>query len=166
MSKKTERGAQSSVELLASYGYAVLIIIIVASVLYILITVPSSIPSNQCSFSQYLTCKDVILVSNATSARAVFLLSNSQQYSIEQPSAVLNITGVGSYPGSCFPNYILSGGVVECIINMNKPITLNALINGNVKLTATVCTKITTKGCSSPVLQTYDGTFLAHVSQN
>ncbi len=163
-SRRLVEHAQSAIEFLSIYGFAILFITITVVLIYAFLTFTSTTVPTQCSFQGYVTCKAMTIGSNSLTTSAVFLLSNSQQYAIENPSATINITGVGSFGGTCAPNFILPGGILECIITFSQTITAKQISNGNIYLSTTVCTQPTQTGCASPVPQTYGGTFSAPIS--
>lgn len=72
-------------EYLTTYGIELLIIAIIAAILYSYATLATTAPSS-CVFSSYVTCRQVSIGSNSAGTQAVILLSNSQQYAIENPS--------------------------------------------------------------------------------
>ncbi|HUB92560.1 MAG TPA: Ig-like domain-containing protein, partial [Candidatus Saccharimonadales bacterium] len=150
-------------EYLSTYGFALLIIAVISTLLYILLTLPPAIPSSQCNFNGYINCRLIVVGSNSHSTRAVLLFSNPQQYQLENVSVAINITGIGVISGKCSPNVVISGGDIECVINSGTTITQNQLANGAITVTATVCT-VMTGGCSSPVQQTYSGSYTTHIN--
>ena len=155
---------QSAMEYLSTYGFALLILVVIAAILYVILTVPQAIPSTQCNFNGYINCRLLTVGSNAHSTRAILLFSNPQQYQLQNVSVTINITGVGTFSGKCSPNVVISGGDIECVINSNATITQNQLANGAITVTATICTYVTGSGCGSPVQQSYSGTFITHVN--
>jgi hypothetical protein len=162
--RPTQRKGQAALEFFSTYGIAIVIIVIVAVVIYIALTIAQATPQNQCSFSGYVACKDLVFGSNAIASRFIFLFSNMQEYPIENTQATINITGVGTFgSGPCSPGFILPGGVAECVINLTQPLSAGQLASGNISLSATVCTQLSQQ-CGSPLSQSYGATFTAHVS--
>jgi len=155
---------QSAIEFLSIYGFSLIIIVVVAAFLYLYLTTAQNAPATQCTFSGYITCRDMVLGSNSIGTRAVFLFVNPQEYSIENPSAAINITGVGFFSGGCNPNFILPGGAIECVINLNSEMATDQLTSGSAYLNATVCSQATLAGCAGPIAQSYGGSFTTHVS--
>ncbi len=155
---------QSASEFLSIYGFAILGIAIFSIILYFLLTVPTSVVPNQCSFSGYFACKDISIGSNSLTSRTVFLLTNLQQYAIANAFATINISNVGTFAGACSPNTILPGGDLECVINFNTKITPNQLAKGTLSLNDKVCTSVAGNSCGSQIPQNYTGIFSAHVS--
>ncbi len=159
---------QAAVEFNTVYAFALIAIVVIAALIYFFFAVPSSIVPDHCGFSAYVNCEQVAIGSNSASggATAVLLLSNPQRYAVEDPAVSVNITGVGSYGGTCNPGFVLPDGIIECAVNFNSKIVKNQLLNGEMYLTVTVCTEATQAGCgalgSSPIQQTYSGTFVVH----
>lgn len=154
---------QSSVDQILMYGFSLLVTGIVAAVLYFYVAVPSTIPSSQCNFGSYLSCRAIVVGSNSLGTGATLLLTNIQQYAIENPSVTINITGVGNYTGSCYPSFVKPGGIIECTVTIDKQINQNELRSGEVYISTSVCTQMGS-GCGSPLQQTYGGTFSTTIS--
>ena len=155
---------QSASEFLSIYGFAILGIAIFSIILYFLLTIPTSAVPNQCAFSGYFACKDISIGSNSITSRAVFLLTNLQQYAIANALATINVSNVGTFSGACSPNVILPGGDLECVINFNTKITPNQLAKGTLSLKDKVCASVAGNSCGSQIPQNYSGTFSAHIS--
>ncbi len=155
---------QSAIEYLTTYGMALLIIAIIAAVLYSYVSFAQAAPSS-CVFSSYVTCKQVSIGSNSAGTQAVILLSNSQQYSIENPSLTMNSSATGTLSSSCTPNFVLPGGLIECVLTSTNKLNINQLSSGNLSLTTVICSGGTNGICTSPLQQTYAGTFSTHVAK-
>ncbi len=155
---------QSASEFLSIYGFAILGIAIFSIILYFLLTIPTSAVPNQCAFSGYFACKDISIGSNSITSRAVFLLTNLQQYAIANALATINVSNVGTFSGACSPNVILPGGDLECVINFNTKITPNQLAKGTLSLKDKVCASVAGNSCGSQIPQNYTGSFSAHIS--
>ncbi len=154
---------QSAVEFLSVYGFALLALGIIAALIYFFIAVPNTAAQNQCYFPANLKCEQISISSNSISTSALFVMVNTQQYEVANVVATINITGVGSYGGTCIPNTALPGGILECAIGANTKISINRVVSGNLYVTETVCTMPTQTGCSEPVRNTYGGTFVTHI---
>ena len=155
---------QSASELLSVYGIALLGIAVVAVIIYAIFAVPSSSVPNLCTFSGYVSCKNIAIGSNSAMSRAILLFSNSQQYTVENAIPTINIAGTGTFSGNCSPYLALPGGVFECVINFNKKMTPNQLSSGNLSLGITVCSALGQKNCASSLRENYSGKFNVHIS--
>lgn len=155
---------QSASEFLSVYGIALLGIAVVAVIIYAIFALPSSSVPNLCSFSGYVSCKNIAIGSNSVTTRAILLFSNSQQYSVENAIPTINIAGTGAFSGSCSPYLALPGGIFECVINFDKKMTPNQLSSGNLSLSVTVCSSIGKKACASSLRENYSGKFDVHIS--
>ncbi|MEM3827339.1 MAG: hypothetical protein QXR58_01940, partial [Candidatus Micrarchaeaceae archaeon] len=61
---ETEETGQSAMEYLITYGWAVLLIAIIASLLYLYLAVPHIIVSSTCSFVSGAYCNDLVVGAN------------------------------------------------------------------------------------------------------
>ena len=71
MATRTSKGrnrkgkrAQSAMEYLTTYGWAILIVAIVVAILYFYTSVPSNIVNNSCTFVSGAYCNDMIIGTN------------------------------------------------------------------------------------------------------
>ncbi len=155
---------QSSMEFFSIYGFALVSMAIILSIIYVFAIVPNSNVPNQCNFPGYITCKQIAIASNTAASRATFILTNAQEYAVSNVIATVNITGEVLFKGPCLPDVVLPGGIIECVINENKGINMNQITEGSLKISEYVCTQPTNIGCVSPISQIYGGTFSAHVT--
>ena len=93
--------AQAAIEYLTTYGWAILIIAVVVSLLYAFVFAPSFITPQKCTFASGANCNDVIIGTSSTASKIVLLLSNSQQYSMDTPRMTINMPDVGNVTGTC-----------------------------------------------------------------
>ena len=105
-----KKGAQSAVEFLVTYGWAILVIAIIISFLYFFVLAPPNVVPTQCTTSGQLNCQDIVFGANELLSKTVLFLTNAQLYPIQNPSVSINVSGVGVGSGSCTPNYVLPGG--------------------------------------------------------
>ena len=153
---------QSAVEYLTTYGWALIILAIILSLLYFFILAPSTIAPSSCTFGIGVSCKDIIFGSGSSNSIIVALLSNSQEYALRNINMSANLTGIGVYKGKCAPYYVLPGGTIICNVTIPSPVTVGTLKSGSLYVNATVCRTISTAGCESPQQQLYVGSFNAH----
>ncbi|MGC8888441.1 MAG: hypothetical protein ACP5K3_00475, partial [Candidatus Micrarchaeia archaeon] len=152
--------AQSVIEYLITYSWAILIAAIIVSILYLFVFAPSAIAPNTCSFAYGAYCQDMVLGSNATSSKVALFLTNTQQYPIVNPSISLNITNIGIVQGKCIPSYVAPGGAIICNVTLpTKAITMGTLVSGRLYLIAIPCPSGSITSCSSGKPQTYTGSF-------
>ncbi len=154
---------QSAAEFLSVYGFAILALAILSILIYAFILVPGTSVSNVCTFPGYITCRTLSIGTNSIATNAIILLSNSQQYAVENAIATITMQNGGSFSGACSPFLVLSGGLFECPVKIAGSQYQNQLSSGTVYISVDVCTQSTTSGCGSPVAQTYGGTFVTHV---
>ena len=159
---KRKKYEQVSMEYVLTYGFGIVIIAIALVALYFFVLAPSSIPPNQCAFSSGIKCNDIVIGSNTveTYATIVASLSNSEEYSIEYPVLSVNSSSTGVQSGMCFPSYVRPGGVMICTISIKQILRQGTAIEGNMNISATVCTYVTGgSGCRGQLRQTFTGTF-------
>ncbi|ASI14087.1 cell surface protein [Candidatus Mancarchaeum acidiphilum] len=162
---KEHSEAQSALEYLVTYGWAILIIAIIVSLLYFFVAVPSSVIPNSCSFTTGANCEDMELGSNSISHTSTIslLLTNSKDYAIKDPSITVEYNKV-NVTHSCYPSYVLPGGSIICIANMSTYLPTNAYAYGNLYLNSDDCALSNSSSCTNAPKQIYAGKFNAHVA--
>jgi len=164
-----DKSGQSAMEYLMTYGWAVLLIAVISSLLYLYITVPHVIVPTTCNFISGAYCNDLVVGSNATthvSMLAVFL-TNTQSYPILNPKLFINVNGVNTSAQACKPNYVLPGGAIICQVQLPVQEALGAFVSGKIYLNASYCglvSNYTPQGCASAPRQTYIGSFTSHTA--
>ncbi len=105
-------------EYMTTYGWAILLIAIMITLLYFYITVPYTIAPNSCIFSIGANCNDMVFGTSPSHATEIGLfLSNSQPYPILNPSLTASINGKNyTFTNDCKPSYVLPGGEMICIL--------------------------------------------------
>ena len=162
---KPRSRAQSAVEYLVTYGWAMLLIGVVISLLYLYLIVPGVVASNSCSFLSGAYCVDLVLGSNVTTHSSVMALfiTNTQPYPIKDPSLYTSINGVNSTVSECKPDYVLAGGSMICSLPITQTTTLGQFLSGDLYLNATYCGLSSTPGtCVQAPNETYKGSFGTH----
>ncbi|MGC9157284.1 MAG: hypothetical protein ACP5GD_03830, partial [Candidatus Micrarchaeia archaeon] len=159
-----EEKAQSAMEYLLTYSWAILIIAIIISLLLYFTLAPFYIAPNSCTFVRGVYCKGMIFASNALSTKVGMFLSNLQSYPLLNPTVSLNVSGV-AYAGTCLPSFVLPGGAIICNVTLpQKALALGALESGKIYLSAIPCPSGNATLCKTSAPQTYLGGFTAHVS--
>ncbi|MCL4375198.1 hypothetical protein M1394_00140, partial [Candidatus Marsarchaeota archaeon] len=160
--------AQSATEYIATYGWAVLIIVIMIAVLYFFVLAPSTSAPEVCLISsQDFYCQSFVFGSNSSFSSIGVVLTNSRQYAIKDPSLSLN-TSVGLFPIPCTPNFVLPGGTVICNATFsNTVVNPGVLVSGSLTINATICTNLnpTEKNCIASPVQSTSGRFQTHSTQ-
>lgn|GEM_PF-2606243 len=163
----TPKRGQSAIEYITTYGWAIVILGIVISILYLYTSAPAQAIPDTCSFVNGVFCQDIILGTNSIShaTTAAFLLTNSKEYSLKNPVLYAQLNGKNSVPVNCEPPYVLPGGSMICTVTLPVNSTIGALISGNLYLNATYCglsNQSSNRNCSNGVIQTYTGSFEGH----
>lgn len=160
--------AQSSVEYIVIYGWALVILAIVVAILFYSLSIPKTITPNTCTFSSSLLCSDIVIGSNQITGLTIitFQLSNGQPYPIANPTASVNIDGVNTSYVACSPALVLPGGTALCSIQTAFQSSLGQFASGGIYVIVGNCGLIAnysaTHVCANPPTQTYSGTFSGH----
>src|SRR5574337_881936 len=112
--------AQSAMEYLVTYGWAILIIAIVVSLLYLYVIVPSTVVPSSCSFVSGAYCNNIIVGTNLQThvTKLAVFLTNTQQYPLANPALVVRTGSINSTPYACSPTFVLAGGSVVCTVTL------------------------------------------------
>ena len=156
---------QSAMEYLLTYGWAILILVVIVYLMYYLVILPATITSSHCSVTFGAFCQDIIMGSNAIYSNMVILFTNTQQYALQAPNISLTSPTFGEVTGTCQPHFVLPGGSIICIMNILKAVRPSSLVSGRLSLNASLCTNQnpTPDACLPSPPQTYTGYFNAHV---
>ncbi|ASI13657.1 cell surface protein [Candidatus Mancarchaeum acidiphilum] len=160
-----KKNAQSALEYLVTYGWAILIIAVVISLLYFFVAVPSNVVPNSCSFVTGANCEDMELGSNSISHTSTIslLITNSKDYAIKDPSITVEYNKV-NVTHSCYPSYVLPGGSIICVANMSTYLPTNTYTYGNLYLNSEDCGSSNSSSCANAPKQIYAGKFNTHVA--
>ena len=161
--------AQSAIEYMTTYGWAIIIISLVVVILFVYTAAPQAIVINTCNFVDGAYCNDMIVATNAiTHVTSVGLfLTNIQQYPLKNPELFVSINRVNTTQSKCSPNFVLAGGSILCTVILPVNSTIGEFLSGTIYLNATYC-GLSTKSyasihnCSTGVQQTYIGSFAGH----
>jgi hypothetical protein len=157
-------------EFLVTYGWAVLIIAVAISVVYIYFSFPQNAAPPTCSFTDGVMCNDFILGSNlSTHATQIeMFIVNSQPYPIKYPEIYAGVSNLNSTIYSCYPNFVLPGGSILCNAKLPVNTSLGQFISGTLYFNATSCTSPNDKTiamCTGGSNQTYIGNFAGKTQQ-
>ncbi len=159
-----EKKAQSAMEYLLTYSWALLVIAIIISLLLYFTLAPSYIAPSSCTFVSGAYCKGMIFASNSLGTKVGIFLSNLQTIPLLNPTLSLNVSGT-TYAGTCMPSFVLPGGAIICNVTLpQKALALGALESGKIYLSAIPCPSGNATLCKTSAPQTYLGGFTAHVS--
>ncbi len=155
--------AQSAIEFLSTYLWALIIIAIVATALYFYLTLPQQSLKDFCTFSYGAYCSEFFVGNNSAGTTASFVITNPQKYLLINPKVAVNMTNIGINSGSCTPdNYIAPGGRMICNVTFPKT-PIGSVAEGNITLQVTVCPSGNPADCSPQENQTYIAAFGTHV---
>ena len=159
--KGSKEFAQAAIEYLTTYGWAILIIAIMISFLYAFVFAPSFVVPQKCSLTSGAYCNDVVFGTSQGASRLVMLLSNTQQYPFSAPSVIVSVPESGNVSGSCYPSYVLPGGVMVCNVTIPTGYAQGALVSGSMYLNGRSCVS-GAEECAEAPYQTYAGTVVLH----
>ena len=155
-------------EYMTTYGWALLLIAVVAVLLYFYIAVPSTIVPSRCAFIIGASCNDMVFGTSSSHATEIGLfLSNNQPYALLNPTLIASINGKNyTFANDCKPGYIPAGGEMICILPLPISSSLNQFFTGSFYLVANYCglaaNTSSKSSCSSAPSQVYKGAFTAH----
>ncbi len=160
--------AQSAMEYLATYGWALLVVGAVASIIYFFASTPQILVPASCSFNTGAYCQDLVIGSNvigsnSMSSGAWFFFTNSQPYAIVNPQLLVNVSGSSSVmAGTCLPANVLPGGAILCNTVLSQNFASGVLVSGKLYFSAIPCQSGNAVSCGSTGLrQSYLGSFNA-----
>ena len=172
--RKKSMHSQSALEYVMTYSWAILIAIIVVALLYFFVLAPQNVVPQQCTFANGAYCRSVFFGSDPTGQHATIIgvyLTNTQDYPVVNPSLKINVSGT-AVTANCNPTYpanllVLPGGAVICYANFPESgIQLGTLEAARLNFAAIPCQSGNADQCSATApVQTYVGSFTAHVSQ-
>ncbi len=157
--KNGKKRAQSSVEYLSVYGFAIAIVVLVITLIYIFVNASGRQVPNSCSFvASLITCRDAVVgASGAASTNTLLLLTNSQPYPIISPSLTLSVQGGSNMTGQCMPSYILPGGTILCNATTTGTYAVGSLVTETLYLGGITCVSGNAMACNSLPQEIYLG---------
>ncbi|MDE1810834.1 MAG: hypothetical protein KGH66_02235 [Candidatus Micrarchaeota archaeon] len=161
--------AQSAMEYLTTYGWALLIVGIVTAILYLYSTTPTTIVPTTCVFVTGAYCNAIVVGANSiTHATTVALfLTNSQPYPIATPYLYAQLNGANTTQAKCSPNYVVQAGSMICVLNLPIKSSLGQFLAGRLYLNVTYCginpNYTQSNLCSGAPRETYAGKFTSHI---
>ena len=159
------RKAQSALEYLLIYSWAIVLVAVVAAVIYLFVFAPSLVTPSSCVFATGAYCQDLIFGSNSVASGVAMFLTNTQEYAIAYPQVQANFSGFPTVVGSCQPTLVLAGGAIICSVNLpQKSISLGSLVTGKIVMSAIPCPSSNAITCQNGKRQSFVGSFNAHVS--
>ncbi|MEM3199314.1 MAG: hypothetical protein QXD11_01050, partial [Candidatus Micrarchaeaceae archaeon] len=155
--------AQSAMEFLITYDWALLLIAIFLAALYFFVIVPYVLNPNYCVFSNGVACEAMFLATNLTHATTIgLLLTNTQSTPISNPSILASVNNANSSIARCMPNYVLPGGSIICILKLPMSSSINTYLSGSFYLHADSCTYVNQANCT--LHQVYNAKFSGHTT--
>ncbi len=108
--------AQSAIDFLNTYAFALLLIAIIMGLLVFFANVPTKAVPPSCNFAAQLNCKDALFGNTTTSnSELVILASDTQPGIINISSFNAVIDNIASESGVCVPDSVTAGESVYCI---------------------------------------------------
>ncbi len=154
--------AQSAVEMLTVYSWAVLLITILVAVALILVGSPTGTPSvpASCSIQPLFPCQDTVLTTYSPTYGILYYISfiNDLQNPMLFPTNSFNLTttGIGligqtSTFGNCYPTFALVGSTVICKVNLagSYAPAVGTKVNAFFTITYKLCQSNSQSSCSA-----------------
>lgn len=164
-----EAKAQSSLEYISTYAWAITVVVIIAVLLYLFSNLPTTAPPTKCTFISGAYCDAIVAQANTLNHQTsiVLFITNSQPYPIANPSLFAKVNGQNTSSTSCSPNYVLAGGSLVCTLPLSSLTSLGQFLAGQLYLNATYCglqaNYSQANMCSGSPRETYSGNFNSHV---
>ncbi len=134
--------AQSAMEFLATYSYALLIIAIALAVLILYFSLPKTILPLECNFFSDFTCTDAALVGNAAGGPGASLII----VGIDNQPGIVNASKFSAYinyansiVGFCLPSRVTAGQYIYCVANFTFTPKLSSIYYGTFNISANYC---------------------------
>lgn len=159
---------QSAIEFIITYGWALLILLVMIAVLYFYTTLPNTIVPSSCTFTTTLLCNEIIIGSNALANATYVTISatNLEPYAIEYPQLSFSLNGQNSTEASCFPDIIQPGGTMTCTASITQRTTLFETVAGALVMNISDCSFVPnytyTKRCTNPPARFITGDYVGH----
>ncbi len=159
--------AQSAVEFLITYGWALILLIIVLSLLYFFLQIPQKTTAPTCQFQQALLCTDLNLGTYVSTGGTVltFYMNNQQTYPLSNPRATASYSN-NNYSGSCYPTYVPAGGRFMCQVSLGITSKLGQFLGGSIYIAANNCGLssgfLATGNCTGAPVETFMGEYSGH----
>ncbi|MDE1832954.1 MAG: hypothetical protein KGH58_00875, partial [Candidatus Micrarchaeota archaeon] len=161
--------AQSSLEYISTYAWAITVVVIIAALLYLFSSLPSTAPPAKCTFISGVYCDAMVVQTNSLTHQTTMalFLTNSQPYPMANPNLFAKINGKNTTSIPCSPNYVLAGGSLVCTLTLPSLTSLGQFLAGQLYLNATYCALQANYSqanmCSGAPRETYSGSFNSHV---
>lgn len=155
---------QSSLEFLATYSWAIIIISLLVVFMFYFIQSTQQFASTECQFAYGLHCSSIEIYSNNMYTNLSIHLNNSQQYLILNPNVNFSISQYGNVSGPCTPSKAGESNGITCNAIYPNPIKAGSTVSGVMYVNVTVCVSGNTKNCQPSQQQTYIGNFSATVA--
>ncbi len=172
---KVRRAAkvQSSVEYLIVYGWLIVLLSLVFTLLLYFASAPQNVAPNSCSLIQAaakVACEDIVISANAVSHNTVatLYLFNAEPYAVANVMALMAIGGSNTTPSSCYPALVRQGAPINCVIQVPGSYKDSQYVAGAIYVRFSACGLLRNYSISSPTCTnaptaTSVGAFQAHV---
>jgi YVTN family beta-propeller protein len=160
--------SQAAMEYMMTYGWAIVILTVVISLLYFFLLIPKTITPSSCLVETGLTCQDLNLGSFTSGGATVatFYFENEKTSAISNPQISMNYNGINVTTGACYPKYVKNGGAFICQVNLTLKSQINEFISGGLYVTVADCgllaNFLSTKNCTNAPTETLSGSYSGH----
>ena len=154
------RKAQSAMELMTTYGSALIIIAIITIFFFLYFSGAQAVTPNGCTMTYGANCNEFIVGKSNSITAVLMFFSSTLNYPVANPVLYANVSGT-QFKGLCEPSYILPGGAIICNATMPGSISQMTSYSGRLELVDSLCANGNALTCTTPV-QHYSGTFSGH----
>lgn len=166
--------AQSAIEFISVYGFAILLIAIFVGVTAIFISLPKSVIPAQCQFYDGFSCSDTIYTAVAPGAgyqsQILVVAVDSQPGVLHISSFNANLNFGNSISGNCFPSTVLDGETTYCIANFAGSPPVGQVYAGAMNVISNYCANgvynINNASCASGSSYSFAGFVRAQASSS
>ena len=161
-------------EYLMTYGWALMIIAVVAALLYHFFNVPTAIAPPTCSFESGFTCQDLNVNINPANGNTIiyFEATDASAYGYANVAAVASVQGGNTTSSPCVSagSIVPAGGAVVCVLQVpsTSKVSQGQFLTGSLYLTAANCATnpnyLISKSCTGAATQTIVGSYTTHAS--
>ncbi len=157
--------AQSALDYLLTYSWALVLAAIVVAALYLIVFSPPQLVPGTCEFNAGLYCQDVVFGTNSVTSSVALLLTNTQEFPIAYPQISVNFSNLKPTNGICVSNIVIQGGAIVCNVSLAQPsLSFSSLVTGKMFVSVIPCPSGVQLQCQNGQRQTYSGSFIAHVT--
>ncbi|MEM0149880.1 MAG: hypothetical protein QXW10_03230, partial [Candidatus Micrarchaeaceae archaeon] len=153
--------AQSAIEFLSTYGFAILVIAIALMLLFMFFSLPKNILPSTCNFYSGFNCADAVYANTSTGSELIIAATDMMPGVVNTSSFSVYLSYVNSTSGYCAPTFAIAGQQIYCVAFFSSKASLGKSYGGIFKVKANYCaagpSTINNVSCASSSNYTYAG---------